>query len=157
MVSSSANLAKDHGILGYLHFLVFPLDLITSYDPKWIAARKQRICELTPIMFWLIPLIVILSGLISISPLGMAILYAIEVVLLTIVSMIYCWRGSLRFIIETAINYLLSFIIFGTALFFIAMLILPFGFCGIVVIVFVLISMFGRGGGGRYYDDDDDW
>ncbi|MEW5821423.1 MAG: hypothetical protein AB1782_14625 [Cyanobacteriota bacterium] len=152
---SPSEFAKDHGILGFLHFLVFPLDIFISGDGDFEAGREQRVCELTPILFWLIPLIIILTNFTYLSGLGLALFLLLEIFLLVFLSIIYCWRLSIGFLFELFINYFLSFLILG-----ILMMVLTFiwASCGLIIIViFVVgvISYFSRGNSDRdYYDDD---
>jgi uncharacterized membrane protein len=145
--------AKENGILGYLHYLVFPLDLFMSGDEHFDAARDQRLNELTPIMFWLIPLLLLLSNLTYLNLLGLVALFLVECILLVILSAIYCWRASFGFLIETFVNYALSFFLLGFLIFAVMFM---FASCGIVIVVIAVIAAiayFSRGSG-QYYDDD---
>ena len=64
---------NKYGALGFFHHLIFPLDLMYSEDREWLASREMKINELTPIMVWLIPLVILLSGTISFNLIGMLI------------------------------------------------------------------------------------
>lgn len=158
-VSSPSEFARNHGILGYLHFLIFPVDMFVSGDEYFEAAREQRVGELTPIFFWLIPLLLILSNFTYLQGLGLAAFFLLEIIILIILSIIYCWRFSLSFIIELFINLFLSFLILGL---FVTIMAFLWASCGIIAIIVIAIGLFsylGKAGGfghsdDRYYDDD---
>lgn len=153
-IASQSEFAKQHGILGYLHFIVFPLDLLFSGDEKFAAEREQRVCELTPILCWLMPLILLLSSFTYLSGIGLVIYVILESLILLAVSVVYCWRFSLGFLAGLFFNYLLSFIIMAILL-YVAMFI--WASCGVILIVILVIAaiaFFSRGSGYDYYDDD---
>lgn len=157
MSTGPGEFAKENGFLGYLHFIVFPLDLFVSGDEEFEAGREQRVTELTPILFWLMPLIVLLTATTYLNGLGLLALFLIETIALVFLSVIYCWRLSLGFLIETFVNFALSFALMA---FLIYLIMYAFSSCGFVIFVIIIIAViayFSRGGG--YYDDDydDDW
>ena len=151
MSSSLTEFIEDHGALAYLHYYVFPIDLFMSGDEKIEAAKEQRICELTPIMCWLIPVIVILSTFTYLQGFGLALFFLLETIILTVLSVIYCWRLSLGFLLELFFNYIiciiLTVLIISVAMFLWASCATIF----VVGIVIAAITFFNRG---DYYDDD---
>ena len=155
-VVTQSEFTKEHGILGYLHYLVFPLDLLFSGDEVFEAGREQRVCELTPILCWLMPLLLLLSSFTYLSGVGLALFFLLEVFILVFISIIYCWRLSIGFLFELFFNYLLSFIIMGV-LFYAAMFL--WASCGMILIVIAVIAViaFFSRGNNDYYNDRDDW
>lgn len=151
---SPANFSKEHGLLGYLHYLVFPLDLFITGDEAFEAGREQRVNELTPILFWLIPLLIVLAGTTSLAGLGIATLFLFEIAVLVFLSAIYCWRASIGFLLELTVNYAVSFIVLGIFLYALITLVFSLGFVVIVVGIIILYNLFFRNSG---YDNDDDW
>lgn len=152
-IASQSEFAKEHGILGYLHYIVFPLDLLFSGDEQFAAEREQRVCELTPILCWLMPLILLLSSFTYLSGIGLGLFILFEVLILLAVSIVYCWRLSLGFIIGLFFNYLFSFIIMGVLLYTAMFIWASCGMILIVVMVIAVIAFFSRGNT-DYYDDD---
>ena len=150
-----ASLVKEHGIMGYLHYLVFPLDMLLIGGEQWAAAREQRIVELTPIMFWLIPLIIFLSDTASLNTFGLIIFFLLEIVLMTVLSLIYCWRMSLGFFIELLANYALSFLLYSFIIFAGFFL---FSVCGTLIIIILVVIFFMSISSKSGFDSDDgDW
>lgn len=155
-IASQSEFTKEHGILGYLHYLVFPLDLLFSGDEIFEAGREQRVCELTPILCWLMPLLLLLSSFTYLSGVGLALFFLLEILILVFLSIIYCWRLSLGFLFELFFNYLLSFIIMAILLYAAMFIWASCGMILIVIIVVAVIAFFSRGNN-DYYNDNDDW
>lgn len=153
--SNSKSFTQSKGFLGYLHFLIFPIDLFSQDNEEFEASREQRFNELTPILCWLIPLIVFLSSTTELSFPGLLILFGLEVIILTLLSIIYCWRASIGFIIETSINYAVSFFLICLMFLIFSIIIAPCGIIGIVVIAVFLFQFLSKKGDNSSFDDDD--
>jgi hypothetical protein len=150
--AGASEFTREHGILGYLHYLVFPLDLFMSGDEHFEASREQRVVELTPIMIWLIPLLLLLSNITYLNPLGLIVLFLAETIIMTFLTIIYCWRASLGFIFEIFVNYALSFFMLGILMFLLLYLASSCGIIAIIVIIIFAIAHFSRNS--DYYNDD---
>lgn len=138
----------------FLHYLVFPADLFYSGNAYNIADREQRFYELTPIMGWLIPLILIMTTFTYLSGFGLVLYLLIQICLLVVMSIFYCWRISPGFVVGLFFNYLFSFILLYILLNALSFI---FASCGIVLfIVFIigLITFFSRNQHDYYSDDD---
>lgn len=86
-MSNRVELIQANGWKGYLYYAFFPLDLFAPDNQDRLLYQQTKLEELLPVYMWLIPLIVLLTGLTtSIGGFGLIVFLSLEAFLLAILT-----------------------------------------------------------------------
>lgn len=96
------------------YYLVFPIDAWSQHegDPEYDVFYQQKENEIFPIMRFLIPTVVLISGFaLSLGFFSSLFFFGIESFLLALVCKFYAKLEDMGFVIELTFNFWISFII----------------------------------------------
>lgn len=136
MSTIKSGFISEYGILAYVHHLIFPLDLMYSDDDEWLARREMKINELTPILIWLMPLILLLTNTVSFTGFALALFLALEAFVIAFLSLIMTSRWTFSTFVDLFLNYCVSFLLLGIALFSLMFL---YASCGLLIAIGIII------------------
>jgi hypothetical protein len=86
-MSNRVALIDTYGWKGYYYYLLFPLDLMRPDTDEQLAYQETKLTELLPILGWVVPLLVLITGTTtSMGFFALVLFYALEAALLALVT-----------------------------------------------------------------------
>ncbi|MNS49991.1 hypothetical protein D3C72_826270 [compost metagenome] len=86
-MSNRVALIDTYGWKGYYYYLLFPLDLMRPDTDDQLAYQETKLTELLPILGWLVPILVLLTGTTtSMGFFGLIFFFAVEAAILALIT-----------------------------------------------------------------------